>query len=281
MWTSELLQNLLFNGIAMVMACLLILAGKLLFSITAGFSVKNELYLADNPAAGFAATGFTLAIAAVIVGAFAGPLRSSVTEVMTNVGYALLGIVLVIGSRFVNSAILFHSFDAVKQKTAARNASVGVVRGASYLATGLVAAGALLGDGGVASAVVFFLLGQAALLIFARVYEKLSRYDLHDEMEKGNAAAGIGFAGHILALSIIIAAGVTGDFVSWSSDILNFVLAVISGFVFLPVGRWFLDFLLLPKRRLSQEIVEDKNLNGGLIEAAAAITIACAMASSL
>jgi uncharacterized membrane protein YjfL (UPF0719 family) len=172
-------------------ACFTLFLAKLFAQLVAGMDLRKELFEADNPAAGAVATGYLLGCAAAFAGAFVGPSRDGFADNMLGAGYAAFGVLLVVLSRYVNRHFLFPEFNDSVQVSAERNVGAGAVRGASYFATGLVAGGAFAGNGTPLSAVVFFLIGQASLLVFARVYEKLSKYDLHDELIKGNAAAGV------------------------------------------------------------------------------------------
>ena len=63
------------------------------------------------------------------------------------------------------------------------------------------------------------------------------------------------------------------DFEDWISSIEDIAFDVTIGFILLPVARWFADKILLPGRKLTDEIVNQEHPNNGaaLIEAFAYI----------
>ncbi|MEZ4847611.1 MAG: DUF350 domain-containing protein [Bacteroidia bacterium] len=47
------------------------------------------------------------------------------------------------------------------------------------------------------------------MVLFAFLYVKLTPYSVHDEIEKDNVAAGLGFAGGLISIGIIVMKGVS------------------------------------------------------------------------
>ena len=47
-------------------------------------------------------------------------------------------------------------------------------------------------------------LGQLALIAFAWIYNRITPFDIHDEIEKDNEAAGVSFGGALTAVGIVI-----------------------------------------------------------------------------
>ena len=76
-------------------------------------------------------------------------------------------------------------------------------------------------------------------------------------------------AGLILAIGNIISIAISGDFVSWQENLFRFVGFVIVGLILLPVMRLITDKILLPGRKLTDELVnQDKpNIGAGILEA--------------
>ena len=93
----------------------------------------------------------------------------------------------------------------------------GVVVCASYIATGLVIFGAVSGEiGGIVTTLVFWVLGQVALVLAGLVYEWITPYSIHDEIEKDNVAAGVAFAGALVGIGVIVFHASAGNFISWA-----------------------------------------------------------------
>ena len=76
-------------------------------------------------------------------------------------------------------------------------------------------------------------------------------------------------AGLFIALGNIISTGLFGDFLSWSENLIQFVSFYIIGIILLPILRFATDKILLPGRKLTDELVnqEKPNVGAGTLEA--------------
>ncbi|MFQ5582999.1 MAG: DUF350 domain-containing protein, partial [Calditrichia bacterium] len=133
------------------------------------------------------------------------------------------------------------------------------------------------GEGDLVTAVVFWLLGQLALILAVFVYNWITPFDIHKEIEKDNVAVGVAVAGIMVALGNVIRIGISGDFVSWQINLTQFLGFLIFGLVMLPLLRIVTDKLLLPGVRLTDELVNQEKPNVG----AAAIEATAYIAASL
>lgn len=243
------------------------------------YDINSELTERDNQAVGLAMGGYYLATAAIFCAALAGPSNGLVQDLIAVGGYALLGLVLLNLSNWFFDIAVLRQFSDTEQLVREKNAGVGSAHFGVYMATGLIAAGAISGEGGgVVSAVVFFVLGQLSLLVFALIYEKLSPYNIHDELLKGNVSAGVAFGGHLIALSIIVMNASAGDFIDWRRDLMQFATANVIAFFFLPFLRLVVDRAIIPGQSLAREIREDRNIGAGILEAASAVAFAAVLA---
>ena len=129
------------------------------------------------------------------------------------------------------------------------------------------------------TSIVFFVLGQFCLIAFARIYDWLTPFDLHTELTAGNVAAGVAFGGTLVAIAIIVADAVAGDFVGWSEGLTAFATGAVIGMVLLPVVRLLMDKVIIAGHDLNREIAEDKNLAAGLVEMAVALSFAAVIAA--
>ena len=123
------------------------------------------------------------------------------------------------------------------------------------------------------TAVLYWILGQVILFITSIVYNLITPYDIHEHIEKNNAAVGIGYAGAIIAIANLIRFALMHDFESWIITFENVLLDVGIGLVFLPIVRLLTDKILLPGQKLTDEIVNQEHPNHGaaLVEAFAYI----------
>lgn len=257
----------------------LFLLAKWFKSLSISYKLNDELAERDNPAIGLAMAGYYLATAAIFVGALIGPSQGLMHDLMVVGGYSLLGLVFLNLARWFNDIAILRRFSDTEQLVRERNVGVGAVHFGAYLATGLVAAGAISGEGGgVLSAVVFFVLGQLSLLFFSLIYERFSSYDIHAELMQQNLAAGIAFGGNLVALSILITNAAAGNFTDWKKDLTQFFVADLIAFVALPLIRLAIDRMIIPGKSLGREIREDRNVGAGILEATTAIAFAVVLA---
>ena len=269
-------QDLGEAGIYLVCAFALFWVGKLVYDwTTPSYRIQDELVERDNTALALALVGYFLGLVLAIGGVISGPshgLEEDLTDILI---FGPLSIVLLNLSRLINDRLILHGFSIRDEIVRDKNAGTGAVLCGTYVATGLVLFGAVSGVslvgwvGTVASVVVFWLLGQAVLVLAGLVYDWITPYDLHAEIERDNTAAGVGFAGALVGIGNVVGHAVAGDFISWSLSLQGFGIEVLAGLAILPIVRIGTDKVLLPGLRLSAEISnrEKPHLGAGLIEA--------------
>lgn len=264
-------QDIWISGIYLVVSFVLFWLGKLVYSVTSpGFHFKDELVEKDNTALAVAFAGYGFGLILAIGGVMMGPSHGLVVDLIDIGIYGGLSIVLMNLARIINDKLVLHAFSSVDEIVRDQNTGTGAVLGASYVATGLVINGAVTGVlGGIFETVVFWFLGQLALVLAGLVYERMIGFDLHAEIEKDNVAAGIAFAGALIGVGIIVRHAAAGDFISWAMSLQEFALEVILSLVLLPIVRFLADIVLLPGQKLTDEIAnqEEPNVGAGFIEA--------------
>ena len=264
----------LSREIAYVLAAIAILFfGKLTLNLLTPFKIDDELSAKDNPAFGLSITGYYLGILIIFIGAslvFGAEPASPAPiwkDLPVTLGWAALGVGLLNVARVVTDKLILKAFSTRKEIIEDRNVGMGAVEFGIYVGSALVLAGAVSGrGGGVQTALAFFALGQMGLICVAWIYQRTTRYDFADEIEKDNVAAGVAFGGNCIAVGIVLMRGTAGDFLSWSENLLQFGWYFICAVILLLLGRFAIDFVLLPRRTLHQEIVEDRNINAGYLE---------------
>ncbi len=249
--------------------------GKLVYQIfNRKIQVKSELVEKDNFAFAIAHTGYFVGLLLAIGSAVVGPSNGIVTDLIDILVYGMLAILLLNISIVITDKLILRGFSVLKEIIVDRNEGTGVVEAAISIATGLIIFGAVSGEGGsIFTALVFWAIGIIVMIITSRVYNAITPYCVHDHIEKDNVAVGIGFAGALIALGNLIRFALMDDFVSWDISLINVGIDVAIGLVLLPVVRFLTDKILLPGRKLTDELVnQDKpNLGAGLIEAFAYI----------
>ena len=266
MSVDQILTGFLYLAVVLV----LFVIGRWVFdTLHRGFVLRTELIEKANLALALAAGGYYLGLAIVLGGVVSGPASFSVLDdIIGVVIFGLLGIVLLNLSAWINDTIIFSKFDNEREIVEDRNAGLGAVEGGNYVAVGLVTAGAMSGEGGLLPGLVFWVSGLVVLVVAGLVYDRITAYDLHDQIEKDNTAVGVAFAGVLVGFGNIIRLAGEGDFVSWTESLTAFGYYAVVGLILLPLVRLFADKVLLPGARLSDELVKDRpNLGAGVIEA--------------
>lgn len=234
------------------------------------YRLTHELVEKDNPALALAVAGYYVGLVLAIGGALAGPTRGIVSDLIDLFIYGLLAVILLNLSWYVCDLLILRHFKVSDELIRDRNPGTGVVCMAVSLASGVIVFGAVTGQGGnIWTAIAFWASGQVMLILATEVYNRITPYDIHKEIEKDNVAAGVGFAGALLAVGIVVGLTAQRDFVSWQDDLGGFVLASLVGLALLPAVRLLTDKVLLPTVNLTDEIAgqEVPNVGAAYIEA--------------
>lgn len=247
--------------------------------------VGEELFVRDNFAFALTVVGYYTGLIIAFGGALSGEPIDLVTDAVNHSIYGLMAVVLLNISRLLTDRFILFRFHVEHEIIVDRNAGTGVVEFANYIASGCIIYGALSGEvmnwfpqfvfgqllSAVGSVLIFWALGQLVLIIATRVYYKMLPYHVHDLIESDNVAAGISFAGVLIAIGILVGHGISGDFYSWSEHLTQLAVEGIAGIILLPVIRFITDKVLVPGESLSAEIANQEIPNKGaaLIEALA------------
>jgi len=251
------LDKLILGIIYISVFFLLFFAGKLIYNLLhRDFNLNRELVENDNPAVALAVTGYYAALVLAIGGAFIGPSHGLLIDLMDIVIYGLLSIVLLNISVFFCDWVLLANFRIKDELLRDRNQGTGAVMFGVCLASGFVIFGSVSGTGGsIWTAAGFWAMGQVLLLIASKIYNLITPFDVHGEIEKDNVAAGISVGGALLAVGIVVGLAAEGDFVSWRESLPDFIAYALIGLVSLPLIRFAADSLLIPGVSLSDEIL--------------------------
>jgi len=265
------LDTLLTALILIVFFYLLFFIGKIIHDLLhREYHLTTELVEKDNPALALAVVGYYLGLVFCIGGTMVGPSAGILEDLIDLVLYGTVGIILLNISWYLCDWIILYKFKVSDELIRDHNQGTGAVSFAVSVASGLVVFGAVSGEGGtIWTAVVFWAIGQVMLILAALVYNLVTPYDMHDEIEKDNVAAGVSFGGALVALGIVLGLGAHGDFSSWSKDIMDFLGFSLVGLVLLPIIRLITDKVLLPTVKLSHEIAgqETPNVGAAYVEA--------------
>ena len=273
-------RGLVYVGLGIAM----LVVAKIFQDLLTPYRINYQLAHKDNVALGLSITGYYLAVVAVFLGSvyqpvaqirdaqwgFDGQFGRDVLEVFL---YSLVGIVALNVARIVVDRFILFKFDTRKEIIDDQNVGSGAVEFGVYIAVGLVIAGSTAGSGGgPETSLAFFGLGMAVLAIFALFYEVTTSFDIHDEIEKDNAAVGVALGGNLIAIGIVTFKAVFGDFVGWSEGLAGFLTFAVIGIALLYVVRMLVDLILLPTTKVAHELAVDRNLGVAFIESAVVVS---------
>jgi uncharacterized membrane protein YjfL (UPF0719 family) len=276
---TSILDGILTTLIYLAASFILFIVGKFVYQLFhPKIKVSHELVEKDNFAFSVAYVGYFIGLLLAIGSAIIGESDGLLNDLMDIGVYGAFSILLLNLSILVNDKLILRHFNVKKEIIEDRNVGTGVVEGAISVATGLIILGAIHGeghgDGGpILTATLYWLLGQGLLFVTAVVYNAITPYDIHEHIEKGNVAVGIGFAGALIAIANLIRFALMHDFESWILTLEDVGIDVGIGLAFLPLVRLLTDKILLPGQKLTDEIINQEHPNNGaaLIEAFAYI----------
>lgn len=266
----------LLSGVSYVaLATLILFAAKYINDFLTPYLIDVELGTRDNVALAVSFCGYLFGVLVVFLSAMVGPVTTLVEDLVRTGAWALGGILLLNLSRLINDRGILYKFSNVKEIIEDRNAGTGAVQAGSYVASACVVAGALHGEGGgILTLLAFFAAGQVLLVLFSLLYNLITPYDIHAEIERDNVAAGVAFGGGLIAIGIVLMHASAGDFISWQVNFTQFGLEALIILVLFPLVRWFFDKAIIAKLDLNKEISEDRNLGAALLEATVMISFA-------
>ena len=188
--------------------------------------------------------------------------------------YSLAGIVALNLMRLVTDRLVLYRFELEREIIEDQNVGAAAAEFGVNVASGLVIAGAIAGQGGPLNALAFFALGLVVLVLFTLFYEWTTPFNIHDEIEQDNPAVGIALGGNLVAIGLVTFKATFGDFVGWREGILEFVIYSVVGFVLLYVLRLAVDLVLLPHTRVSEQVAAGRNVGVAFVETAVVVSSA-------
>lgn len=284
----DILQTIPRGLVYVVMGVVVIAIARLAQDLVTPYHIQEQLDRKDNVALAASISGYYFGVVLVLLGGLYQPIigigvadgggLGFTPEYWREVGitfaYSLAGIIVLNVSRVAVDKLVLHNFSVEDEIIRDRNAGTGVVEFAVYVSVGLVIAGAIAGEGGgPLAALAFFALGLAVLIIYTFIYEWTTPFDIHDEIERDNAAVGVALAGNLIAIGIVVFKAVFGEFAGWAESLAGFAIYAALGFVLLYAVRFIVDKTLFPRVNLSDELASDRNLGAAFIESAALISV--------
>jgi len=236
----------------LLLVIILFYIGKQAFNLLSPYNLDSELTEVDNKAVAVSFGGFLFGVGIILWGILGDDSVDVVTkkefywDLMDNFLWGCLGILLLLVSRYINDKLILYRFDNFKEIIQDKNVGTGVVQYGGLIGSALIIRACLIGGDNeflvsFAMTGVFFIIGQIAFILFGIVYQKLTRYDLHDEIEKDNVAAGLAFGMNLVALSILIS-----GYLEKHNSIPGLIVWLVMCMLILVTCRYLVDNLILP-----------------------------------
>ncbi len=208
------LMIVLLGLIPLAVAILLVWVANLL----CGFA-----FCCNTAAYGLRRAGFTLAMLIAMAAAVSGPSQGLLKDIQAVAFDGALAFVMLAVAWGINEFMILPHLNN-NAALVQNNRAVGIIEFASLVATGIIVYGSLTGTGGWLTAVVFFFLGQAALIVAFWVTTWFTDEDDLKEIENDNLSVAGDLGGTLVALGIVLGASAAGDFTSWRSDLTAFAI---------------------------------------------------------
>ena len=280
-------RGLVLVGLGMI---ILVLA-KLARDLVTPYRIDEEVTQKNNLAVALRLSGYFIGVILVFLGALYQPLtlagpeglgfdRAYAEEVLRVFLYSIAGIAALNLVRILMNRLILYRFDIETEVVQGQNVGTGAAEFGMYVATGLLIAGAMSGEGtgseteAALNALAFFGMGLGLLIVFALFYQFTTPFDVHSEIEGNNTAVGVALGGNLIAIGLVTLKAVFGDFAGWGESIAAFLTFGVIGFALLYVMRLLVDLLLLPTVRISQALSVGRNVGVAFIESAVVISSA-------
>lgn len=262
------LEYITYHPLVYIAACLLliVIAKFTLGIFMKGINIDHELVEKDNFAFSIAHVGYYIGLLISLGGVLSGSGSANFWEdVALTIAYGGISILLMNLSAIMNNRIIFHKYHIREEIIEQQNVGTGIIEGANFVATGFIIYGAMRMDIDEPwLTLVYWAISQVIFFLISQVYNWITPYDVHAEIEKGNSAVGIGYAGALIAFGILLEHGIALSHSSVLESTAYMGIDVLAGLILLPLLRIVTDKILLPKRKLTDELVNQEKPNHGV-----------------
>jgi uncharacterized membrane protein YjfL (UPF0719 family) len=165
------------------------------------------------------------------------------------------------------------------------NRAAGLAAAANMLASALVTSRAIVGSdlSGLGLSLSFFALAQVTLLGFISLFRLLTTYDDSEQIHGENLAASLSYTGAAVAIALVVARAVEGDFAGWVVSLRGYGGVLLSLLFLYPVRQIFVQSILmraplqLRGGALDRAVAERRSAGLAAVEAATYLATALAI----
>lgn len=257
-------NSILTSLVYVFISCLMLFISKILFNKISYYKIEEQIQIGNyTPITAF--SGYMIGVVIILIGAFSGQSMPSFRDdLIIYVLYALLGIGLINISGFFADKLLLYKFSTTKEMLQDKNIGAAMVHFGVYVASGLIISACINGEyGGIISSVIYFILGMLFLVIFLKIYDIITPYSIHEEIEKDNYAAGIALSGNIIAIGLILMKSTLGDSLNVEQSVVLYFIDLASIILLLPFFRLILGNIIFKN---INKLIKENNISAGIIE---------------
>ncbi len=257
-----------------MLSLLLFTVAKKAFDFATPYDLNHQLTSVDNKAIAISFTGHIIGIGLIIWGVLTLPGSPELgRDLMAMTAWSLLGIVLLILSGLMNNRFVLSHFDINKELVEDKNIGAGVVSAGAFISSALIIRSSLLAHeksfmASFGMVLLYFVIGQILMILYVRIFQAITRYDIHGEIEKGNTAAGVSLGLNLIAIGVLIS-----SYLEENESLAGLGAWFLIGTALLILSRYIVDKAILPGVLLDEEIKLDQNWGAALIEGGIAIML--------
>jgi uncharacterized membrane protein YjfL (UPF0719 family) len=219
--------------------------------------------------------GLYLAIAIAMTAALQGSAGAFVTDVVEVLRDGAVIVFALLAAQKLHDWCIVPGLDN-DRAVADGNTAVALTEFGSYIATGMIASASFGGgEGSWLTAIVFFVLGQLALIAGFWAQELILPGSFVAEVIRGREGAGVTVAGVLIALGVILRTSIAGPFLGWGASLRALGLYAIGGIAFLVAFQEIFTYVFVKRRH-----IEDQYHNVGTSSVVACGQIAIALVIS-
>lgn len=272
--------------IYMVLCFALFLIGKVVYQLLhPSIDVDGEMVDKDNFAFAITHVGYYAGQLLAIMGTMSGTGHESLThDLLLTAGYGIAAIVLLNLAILLNDRLIFSALELKKNIIERGNVAVGIMEAGNSVANGLIIYGVLSVEADhIFYVLAFWVFAQAVLILTAWLYNRLMPYPVFDKIYTNNAAVAVAATGFLVAIANILRYVIETEHGAWYETAIVTLLELGIAFLVLPIFRLLTDKLLLPKRSITDELVNQEvpNVGVGLVEAFAYLSASVLITISL
>ncbi|MBI2109137.1 MAG: DUF350 domain-containing protein [Parcubacteria group bacterium] len=260
-----------------IVSMVAVIVSRVVFGIEARvvhkYSFTQEAVESDNPAVLIRLAGMLFATIVAFIG-IAKPSGLGWLYDMAVLGESLVTVIVLLWiSMWVNDKCILSKVSNTAEVVGKRNTAVGIIEASTLAATAFIFSGAFAGsEDKFTTEVVWFALGQGLLVTVAYLYRFVVP-NAADEIANQNTAVAFSMGGLLIAAGMALGGALTGQFESWTSDLLDVVLYVGIWLFVMTVLRLVVNYIIIPGARMRKEMTADRNWGVGFVDGTLSVAI--------